>query len=286
MKVLDYTGLSHYNEKVIDEINKTKEDLSNRIANATNLDGLIATVDELNYCDGLTSNIQDQIDNKSDADHVHDYIPLSGSDSVTGTIRTTGEFQSTSANGIRLAHGGRGAILRNDGTATYVLLTNENDPYGSWNNLRPVIIDNATGIVRFENGLKGNITGNLTGNADTATNATTANSSKTSTTSSSISSSGYGNGTLTYLQTSSDFNDNTGWCHYLIANHGNGETYYNYMIGLPFYTVPMYRRQMGNENAKTPWHKFYTSENVTYGTNELSPGSSGLATGSIYLQYE
>lgn len=101
-----------------------------------------------------------------------------------------------------------------------------------------------------------------------------------------INSTGYGNGNLTYLQTSGDFNDNTGWCHYIIANHGSGESYYNYMIGLPFYTVPMYRRQTGNANAKTDWHKFYTTENITYGTSDLTAGSSSLAKGHIYLQYE
>ena len=198
------------------------------------------------------------------------YIPLSGSTAITGTLRTNGEIQSTSANGVRLAYGSRGTILRNDGSATYVLLTNENNQYGNWNDLRPLTINNSNGEVSFGNGIKGSLTGNAS----------------SSTTSNSISSTGYGSGNLTYLQTSDSFNDNSGWCHYLIANHGNGETYYNYMIGLPFDKVPMYRRQTGNANAKSPWYKFYTQENITYGTSALTPGTSNLATGSFYYQYE
>lgn len=204
------------------------------------------------------------------ADHTHDYVPLSGSTGITGTLRTTGEIQSTSSNAFRLTYGKRGCILRNDGSATYVLLTNDNDQYGNWNDLRPLTIDNSSGVVSFGNGLKGTLTGNAS----------------SSTQSNSISSTGYGSGNLTYLQTSDSFNDNSGWCHYLIANHGNGETYYNVMLGLPFEKVPMYRRQTGSASSKSPWYKFYTQENITYGTSALTAGSSSLGTGNIYLQYE
>lgn len=36
----------------------------------------------------------------------------------------------------------------------------------------------------------------------------------------------------------------------------------------------------------TSWSRFYTSSNITYDTYALTPGSSGLTTGNIYLQYE
>lgn len=49
-----------------------------------------------------------------------------------------------------------------------------------------------------------------------------------------IASTGYGDGTLTYYQTSGAFNNSDGWHHYIIANHGNGQTYYNFMLRLPF----------------------------------------------------
>ena len=419
--------------------------------------------------------------------HTHSYIPLSGSTAITGVLKTTKEFQTTSANGLRLVQGDYGAILRNDGSSTYLLFTNKADQYGGWNTLRPFSVNNSTGVVTFGNG----ISGTLNGNASTATKLATARtisltgsvtgsgsfdgsgnlsistttnhnhnlltlkgtntiSSKANDTTSSwgahqnsvhwydttgqlndqpsqwgyllnigqggsevhqfwttqpngdvlhrggnganwsgtwktfldssnyknyctpanigaatsghthsylplsggtitggltlssshairarhldgstdgfsgelylnynnpnapiylgnagqyissngsyytgtsnktnsMSSSGFGSGNLTYLQTSGDFSGNTNWCHYIIANHGDGASYYNYIIGLPFWSAPIYQRQTGNTSSKTSWYKFYTSENITCGTSALTAGSSSLATGSIYLQYE
>ena len=104
------------------------------------------------------------------ASHSHSYIPLSGSTAITGTLRTSGELQSTSANAIRLVNGNYGVILRNDGTSTYLLLTASGDQYGNWNTLRPWYVNNSTGLVVFGNGLQGS----LSGNATTATTLQTA----------------------------------------------------------------------------------------------------------------
>ena len=71
---------------------------------------------------------------------------------VTGDIRASGEIQSTLTTGsgqIRMISGGYGAFWRNDGINTYLLFTEVNDQYGSWNTLRPVYFENATGITRF-----------------------------------------------------------------------------------------------------------------------------------------
>lgn len=102
----------------------------------------------------------------------------------------------------------------------------------------------------------------------------------------SLASTGFGDTNLTYYQTEGSFYDNAGWCHYIIANHGDGTNYYNYTIGLPFYGAPIYQRQTGSTTSRSGWHKFYTTENITYGTWSLTPGSSALATGNIYIQYE
>ena len=50
--------------------------------------GVTATAEELNYCDGVTSNIQTQLDSKAAASHTHDYLPLSGG-TLTGTLTST-----------------------------------------------------------------------------------------------------------------------------------------------------------------------------------------------------
>lgn len=104
------------------------------------------------------------------ASHTHSYIPLSGSTAITGLLRSSGELQSTSANAFRSVYGNYGFIIRNDGSSTYFLLTASGDQYGSWNSLRPLYIENSTGLVVFGNGLKGS----LTGNATTATTLQTA----------------------------------------------------------------------------------------------------------------
>lgn len=40
--------------------------------------GITATAAELNYCDGVTSNIQTQLNGKAASSHTHSYLPLSG----------------------------------------------------------------------------------------------------------------------------------------------------------------------------------------------------------------
>lgn len=50
--------------------------------------GITATAEELNYCDGVTSNIQTQLDSKADASHTHNYLPLSGG-TLTGALTST-----------------------------------------------------------------------------------------------------------------------------------------------------------------------------------------------------
>lgn len=74
-------------------------------------------------------------------------IPLSGSTAVTGIVRNSAEFQSTSANNFRMAYGGYGAFWRQDGNDLYLMLTNDGDQYGSYNNLRPFTVNLASGHI-------------------------------------------------------------------------------------------------------------------------------------------
>jgi hypothetical protein len=91
--------------------------------------------------------------------HTHSYIPLSGSTAITGVLRSNSELQTTSANAFRTVCGNYGCFIRNDGGSTYVLLTASGDQYGTWNSLRPLTINNSTGVC------------NISGNAATATTA-------------------------------------------------------------------------------------------------------------------
>ena len=87
-----------------------------------------------------------------------------------------GEVISKSANGLRIAYGNYGFFIRNDGSNTYFMLTNSGDNMGTYNGLRPLWINNATGAVSIGNGLNvtGGINGSLNGNAATATKLQTA----------------------------------------------------------------------------------------------------------------
>ncbi len=81
--------------------------------------------------------------------------PIHKVDVVGGNIRASGEIISTMTTGsgqFRAISGNYGAIFRNDGNDTYLpLITASGDQYGSWNTLRPLRINNATGDVYLAN---------------------------------------------------------------------------------------------------------------------------------------
>lgn len=93
---------------------------------------------------------------------------------------------------------------------------------------------------------------------------TQVNNASSATTATKLASSGYANNALSYYQTDQSFDGSaTGWSHYIIANHGNGSSYYHYTIRLPFWSVPQYRRQTGNTSNVTSWYNFITAENIS-----------------------
>ncbi|GCJ20276.1 TPA: hypothetical protein J4R77_002355 [Escherichia coli] len=102
-------------------------------------------------------------------------LPLSGG-ALTGGLTAAGEIISKSANGLRIAYGNYGFFIRNDGSNTYFMLTDSDNSLGTYNRLRPLIINNANGAVTIGNGLNvtGGINGSLNGNAATATKLQTA----------------------------------------------------------------------------------------------------------------
>lgn len=71
-------------------------------------------------------------------------LPIGGG-TVTGLLRCNQEIQTTYANSYRIAYGNYGTFWRNDGSNLYLALTNKGDQYGSYNTLRPFILDIATG---------------------------------------------------------------------------------------------------------------------------------------------
>jgi len=74
---------------------------------------------------------------------------------TSSNITAKGEIRSiyTSVAQFRAVSANYGFMIRNDNNNINLLLTNSGDANGSWNSLRPLIINNATGFVTMENGL-------------------------------------------------------------------------------------------------------------------------------------
>lgn len=79
-------------------------------------------------------------------------LPITGG-TLTGGLTAAGEIVSKSGNGFRIVQGNYGFFIRNDGSNTYFMLTNSGDSLGTWNSLRPLIINDASGAVTIGNGL-------------------------------------------------------------------------------------------------------------------------------------
>ena len=267
-----------------------------------------------NYLFNMLQDLYDKIkvllSNKADKNHAHSYLPLTGG-TIDGTLSLSNHnsFRARHVDGSTDGYDGELYLNYNSPDASIFL---GSDGYriannGSYYSGTSANADTVDGIHAWQmqtlnsNGdnhgsswlmqVRHNVDGDgyfklFCGDGSIGTKVDAAHTSTYSSYTNGLSSTGFGSGTLTYCQTSDGFYGNSGWCHYIIANHGNGETYYNYTIGLPFYDAPMYQRQTGNTSARSGWQKFYTTENITYGTSSLTPGSSVLATGSIYLQYE
>ena len=88
---------------------------------------------------------------------------------TTSRILASGEIQSTSAKAFRAIYGSYGFFIYNDGNSSYFMLTAKYDQYGTYNSLRPLYINNSTGVVTMGNGT--NIGGIL--NVTNTTDATT-----------------------------------------------------------------------------------------------------------------
>lgn len=107
-----------------------------------------------------------------------------------------------------------------------------------------------------------NLSITIGGTNKTLTPAYASNSGSSSTTNK-LNITGYQSDGLSFYQTSSSFDGSPAdWAHYIIANHGNGSSYYHYTIRLPFWSVPQYKRQTGNTSSVSSWYKFWTEENL------------------------
>jgi Bacterial shufflon protein, N-terminal constant region len=71
---------------------------------------------------------------------------------VAGSVKTSGEFQSTNNFALRQVQGNYGFMHYQDGTNYYMLTTNSGDQYGAYNTLRPFYVGLATGNLTLGSG--------------------------------------------------------------------------------------------------------------------------------------
>lgn len=96
-------------------------------------------------------------------------LNVAGAATFSSTITASGEIRSGAANAFRAVNTKASFIIRNNGSSTYFLLTDADKPYDTYNSLRPLYINNSTGVVTMSNGT--NIGGIL--NVTNTTDATT-----------------------------------------------------------------------------------------------------------------
>ena len=100
-------------------------------------------------------------------------VHKSGDETIAGTktfsdnVHASG-FHATASNALMAQCGEYTLVLRNDGSSTYLLMSDKGGVPGTWSNARPLVISNSTGVCY------------INGNAATATNATYANWLRTS----------------------------------------------------------------------------------------------------------
>ncbi|MEE7175921.1 hypothetical protein Q0T09_21560, partial [Escherichia coli B12:H4] len=149
-----------------------------------------------------------------------DALPITGG-TLTGGLTVDGEIVSKSGNGFRIVQGDYGFFIRNDGSSTYFMLTNSGDSLGTWNSLRPLIINNASGAVSIGNGL------NVTGDTVSSSRVRAGNGKKFSISSSNSSTKEatfnlWGNSSRPVV---AELGDDSGWHFYSQRNTDNSITF-------------------------------------------------------------
>lgn len=143
MKYLDLTGLGEVWANIKSYISSKIPTKTSQLQNDSNYvttSQLPSKTSQLINDSDFTTNAK-LTSKANDSDVVH----KSGDEIVNGTKTFTSEIVNTSPH-FRHIFGDYGTFWRQDGVNLYLLLTNSGDPYGGWNNFRPLTVNLATGI--------------------------------------------------------------------------------------------------------------------------------------------
>ena len=143
MKYLDLTGLSEVWANIKSYISSKIPTKTSQLQNDSNYvttSQLPSKTSQLINDSDFTTNAK-LTSKANDSDVVH----KSGDEIVNGTKIFTSAIVNNSPH-IRHVFGDYGIFWRHDNINLYLLLTNKGDPYGDWNNFRPLTVNLATGI--------------------------------------------------------------------------------------------------------------------------------------------
>ena len=130
--------------------------------------------------------------------------------------------------------------------------------------------------------LYGNVVGTALGTAAVGTATTFARSDHVHPFQSGLPTTGIATCCFTWVSTVGEFAGISGGAHYLISTHGDGNSYYNYILREPFYGVPQYSRMV--EGSQSPWYDFITSENIaSQCVSHASTAGSARCSQSLYI---
>lgn len=111
--------------------------------------GLTATAAELNYCDGVTSNIQTQLNAKAASSHTHDYLPLTGG-TISGYIQID---KNSGGNYITFINDNTIGILKKESSGNYGSVVSFHEDNISLQGTGNITLSNAKGEINARIGM-------------------------------------------------------------------------------------------------------------------------------------
>ena len=220
------------------------------------------------YTTKLLNKITEMLGSKADIDHTHKYLPLSGGTLTDNVLSTTSDSSERHFQVNNSLHNGHLCVSTNGNLGIY------SNTHSKW-------------LVKCDT--NGNVTLNGTiDNSDKLDGCHATDFCKTSLSPDTDMNKVTASGAYRVNQGNTNAPSGTDWGQIFVV-HGGGDTIAQLMFD---YQKGKCWLRTGNPSdvngagTWTEWRSLYTSENITYGTTDLTAGSSSLATGSIYLKYE
>ena len=191
------------------------------------------------------------------------YLPLSGGKTITGNVALANEVMITNQSGGNLIGLRNGLSEFGDAGHATRIVSNDSDLQHWRGGQNTIIYDSSNSNISTVDWAAKNITAAGTVTAPTFVGALSGTATRCY--GLAINNSAGESNCLQFMQTSSqnDAGDlpNSNWYHILKFNHGNGDTYYNRTLALPFYSDDIYTRRRVSGTAYS-WVALFGEHNA------------------------